>query len=292
MPAAALDPAKLKLLINSAQGKDPTLDPVAAKVLEFLPLAAANWQTPPDPNESIDKAGWPLLGAAMIGWWKRARGTEMPTYATIRPYADAARYFVRLVGIPYLLNREMPWGTVDLESTRGIADVLASSLIDWKAVRDFLGNVPSGTIAKATLVNPSPSYQTVPEAWYDLQYDFDWKKVPWEGIPWASVPWQKLAVQEIRDAIARGDQAGATEAMIDALIFAYQLDELLLVDVDVLPPKDWDKDNDGAGGATAPPPPPAKKRDLADWLLIGASLITAAAIATGTAVALSKRKKK
>lgn len=284
--------------ILDSQSKDVSLDPVSSAMMPFIVLAAANWKSNPTPEEKISEDRWPLLGDAMIQWWKRERGAEIPQYATVRPFGDAARAMVEHVA-PLIGDRSVPWGSIRIDdSTLAIQDVLTDPRIDWDGVRQFLELVPAGKLALATYVDPSPDYQTTPSLWKQIGKKFPWKFVPFEKIPWAQIPWDRVYIQNVREALAEGDADAANRALIESLVQAYELGpEDFMADV----PNPGSDDPGGAWGSEEQADkshreildkPEPKNRDGVDWLIIGTGVAASVTVITTSVLSYMRRKKK
>lgn len=247
-----LTPAQIEALL-SPPSKQANADPTTLAILPFADLAMGGWTTPPtDPLPS----GWKqALINAMVLWWKRSRGSETPTYQTIRPYGDAARAMLTEI-VGYLPEKDIPWGVIDLVNTGAYPEVLAAP-IKWTTIEQVIQELPASVRARV-LVEPSPWYQTATsrDYWKALDKQFRWEETPWKAIPWAGIPWPYLKPTRTQAAIQRG--AGideTTDAFVDDLLDAY---EALAVasgesatDIDL--PPDWGKDDVPEGGdQTAP----------------------------------------
>lgn len=284
-----LSPAQVKKLL-APQGLQVNLGPVEAAMLPFIQLAMTNWKDPAPAAEVLPEGWRKGLSAAMIQWWKRQNGEQIPVHKDVVPFGNAARAYMTAVG-GYLPSPErIPWGVVNLVDTGTYPEVLAAP-IDWSLVSNVIDQLPAGLVKLSSPVMSNPSYQTNADHWAYLEHAFDWEGTPWDKIPWTEIPWARLDVSGVQAAMAKGgDKKAVTEAFINAVFDAYeQVSNESNTDLEL--PEDW---NDGEGQKTEDKTEDKtkKKRDGVEWLLVGASLISAAAIAVGTAIALKRSRKK
>lgn len=280
-----LNPVNPKLL--NAQGQLPNVDPLAAAMQPFVDRTMNNWKSPAPPKEILPADWRPGLSNAMIGFWRRSFGDASPTSAgaaTVRPIADGARAFMLTIGGTLPKAYRIPWGVVDLINTGTYPEVLP--VVDWAAVSTFLEGVPSGKFAAVDPPASTPYYQTASrETWEALNVQFDWENTPWDRIPWGRIPWARVtdteAIDRAKVAAAAGQKKAATAAFLEALAEAFQL-----TDADITP---GTTDNGNGNGGTAGGD--TKKRDGVDWLLVLASVASAAAISAGAFLAYKKSKR-
>ncbi len=277
-----------------APGNQPNLDPVTAALLPFVELARNNWKEPAPPAEILPEGWMPGLANAMISWWKRAKGEEMPTFASVKPYGDSARAFMTEIGGYMVGSDRIPWGRINLSDTTQMGDVL-SSPIRWDVVKAVVDALPVEVVNLSSSIEPGPYYQTQSWAWKTLADRYDWPATPWEKIPW-NLPWSYLPLQGVRKAIS---EDGSPDAVTEAFLYALQEAYLTLAagsgssDIDL--PDDWKDGGAKDDGAKAKDdgtdtPPEGKKRDGWEKVAIGATVVSAIAIAIGTALSLNKRR--